>query len=44
VPEFKCTTDFETGIADSARFYHDNPEYQVVDEWWDGKFDEMAGI
>jgi nucleoside-diphosphate-sugar epimerase len=42
VPEFKCTTDFATGIAKSARFYHDNPQFQVIDEWWDGKFDELA--
>ena len=44
VPEFRCTTDFETGITDSVRFYHDNPQFQTVDEWWDGKFDEMAKL
>ena len=44
VPEFKCTTDFETGIAESARFYHDNPQFQVIDEAWDAKFDEMAEL
>jgi nucleoside-diphosphate-sugar epimerase len=44
VPEFKCTTDFATGIARSARFYHDNPQFQVIDDWWDGKFDELAEL
>jgi len=44
VPEFRCTTDFEAGIAGSVKFYRDNPQFQVTDESWDGKFDEMAKL
>ncbi|MDX9979983.1 MAG: NAD-dependent epimerase/dehydratase family protein [Lentisphaeria bacterium] len=44
VPEFKCTTDFATGIAKSVTFYHDNPQFQVIDDWWNGKFDELAKL
>jgi len=44
VPEFRCTTDFATGIAESVKFYLDNPQFQVIDEWWNEKFDAMAEI
>lgn len=42
VPEFVCTTHFPEGIARTIRFYYDHPEFQVVDEWCDGKMDEIA--
>lgn len=44
VPDFRCTTDFATGIAESARFYHDHPQFQVIDDWWSAKLDEMAAL
>ena len=42
VPEFVCTTHFPEGIARTIQFYRDHPEYQVVDEWFDRKMDEIA--
>jgi nucleoside-diphosphate-sugar epimerase len=42
VPEFVCTTHFPEGVARTIQFYHDHPEYQVVDEWFDRKMDEIA--
>ncbi len=44
VPEFRCTTDFATGIAGSIRFYHDHPEYRQIDEWWNSQFDALAAM
>lgn len=42
VPEFVCRTHFPEGIARTIQFYYDHPEYQVVDEWFDHKMDEIA--
>lgn len=42
VPEFICSTHFPEGIARTIQFYHDHPEYQVVDEWFDRRMDEIA--
>ena len=44
VPEFKCTTGFAAGIEESVRFYRENPQFQVIDEGWDSKFDQLARI
>jgi nucleoside-diphosphate-sugar epimerase len=42
VPEFVCATHFPEGVARTIKFYRDNPEFQVVDEWFDRKMDEIA--
>lgn len=42
VPEFVCTTHFAEGVARTIRFYYDHPEFQVVDEWFDRRMDEIA--
>jgi len=42
VPEFVCTTHFAEGIRRTIQFYLDNPEFQVVDEGFDRKIDEIA--
>jgi nucleoside-diphosphate-sugar epimerase len=44
VPEFVCTTHFAEGIRRTIQFYLDHPEYQVMDEWFDQKMDEIAGV
>lgn len=44
VPAFQCTTDFATGIAASAKFYHDNPQFQVIDDRWDNTFAELTKL
>lgn len=43
VPEFVCTTHFAEGIRRTIQFYLDNPEFQVIDEWFDRRMDEIAG-
>ncbi|MEN6644648.1 MAG: NAD-dependent epimerase/dehydratase family protein [Armatimonadia bacterium] len=42
VPEFVCTTRFAEGIKRTIQFYWDNPEFQVVDEQFDRRMDEIA--
>ncbi len=42
VPEFVCETRFAEGIRRTIQFYRDNPEFQVVDEAFDRKMDEIA--
>jgi len=42
VPEFVCSTHFPEGIQRTIRFYWDHPQYQVVEEWFDRKMDEIA--
>lgn len=42
VPEFVCTTHFPEGLARTIQFYYDHPEFQVVDEWFDRRMDEIA--
>ena len=42
VPEFVCTTHFPEGIQRTIQYYWDHPEFQVVDEWFDHKMDEIA--
>ena len=42
VPEFVCTTHFAEGVRRTIQFYLDNPEFQVMDEWFDRKMDEIA--
>lgn len=42
VEEFVCTTHFAEGICRTIRFYHDNPEFQVIDEQFDRRMDEIA--
>ena len=42
VPEFVCTTRFAEGIKRTIQFYWDNPEFQVVDDQFDRRMDEIA--
>jgi nucleoside-diphosphate-sugar epimerase len=42
VPEFVCTTHFPEGVRRTIQFYTDHPEFQVVDEAFDRKMDEIA--
>ena len=42
VPEFICETRFAEGIKRTIEFYHDNPQYQVIDDDFDAKMDEIA--
>jgi len=42
VPAFVCTTHFPEGVRRTIQFYRDNPEFQVVDEAFDRKMDEIA--
>jgi len=42
VPEFVCTTHFPEGIQRTIQFYYDHPEFQVVDEAFDHKMDEIT--
>jgi nucleoside-diphosphate-sugar epimerase len=42
VPEFICETRFADGVRRTIQFYYDNPEFQVVDEEFDRRMDEIA--
>ncbi len=42
VPEFVCTTHFPEGVKRTIQFYWDNPQFQVVDEHFDRRMDEIA--
>ncbi|NLE55312.1 MAG: NAD-dependent epimerase/dehydratase family protein [Lentisphaerae bacterium] len=44
VPAFSCTTSFEDGMAESIRFYRDNPAFQQIDPAWAAWFDTLAKI
>ena len=42
VPEFICETRFAQGIRQCIRFYHNNPEFKVIDPAFDKKMDYLA--
>ena len=42
VPEFVCDTRFAEGVRRTIQYYIDNPEFQVVDEDFDRKMDDIA--
>jgi nucleoside-diphosphate-sugar epimerase len=42
VPEFKCTTPFQQGIARTIKFYLDNPQFQRINAEWDRNFDRIC--
>lgn len=41
-PDFKCRVHFAEGVQDTIRYYYDHPEFQVIDEWFDRRMDEIA--
>ena len=42
VPEFVCTTSLAQGLCQCVQFYHDNPEFKVVNQEWDQTMDRLA--
>ncbi len=44
VPEFKCTTSFEEGIAQTINFYRKHPDFQVIDPTWADIFDKLEQL
>lgn len=41
VPEFKCTTTLELGIAKTIRYYEDNEYLNGIDYQWDAQMDKL---